>query len=85
MEKFISKTNIKTSAMLVTVFNKDNFVINTYNVPEGFQIERYVATLYPDNKLSFDYPKDIQGSVNFRVRVFDNENTIIETNLGKYL
>lgn len=54
----------KTRAMKVRVVAKSGKVTSTFDVPEGFQLERYVDALYPENELMvYDNNKEINVSV----------------------
>lgn len=85
MEKFITECPIKTKAMKVHVTNKNNFHY-FYDVPAGFQLEKYISSLYPNSSLILTFPKNENNNTkrDFKVEVHD-EFGIIETHWGIYI
>jgi hypothetical protein len=51
MDKFISESHNKTPPMKVTVIDQRGHVVFKYEAPAGFQLERYVSSLYPNNDI----------------------------------
>jgi hypothetical protein len=51
MEKFISNSINKTPPMLVQVIDLHGKVVDTYQAPSGFQLDRYVNSLFPQAEL----------------------------------
>ena len=49
--QFISQSPHKTPPMLVHVINSDGVISYTYEAPAGFQLDRYVASLFPNAEL----------------------------------
>lgn len=78
LNDFISKVPCKTPPMAVTVYDKDDKVYGKFDVPSGFQLERYVGTLYPENEIMMTL-----NNVDFVVSVFEDEQ-IIATYRGIY-
>lgn len=78
MDEFVSELPFKTAPMKVTVTDKHNNCINTYDVPAGFQLERYISKLHPTLSWRIVLSKD-----KFQVEVYEEEN-IVETHTGYY-
>ena len=51
LDDFISKNEDKTPPMTVRVIGLNGKITTSYHVPEGFQLEKYVGSLYPDAEL----------------------------------
>jgi len=83
MEQFITQSSSKMPAMSVTVMNNQNEIQKIYDVPAGFQLERYVGSLYPNATLTIDFPKNNHNMHDFRVKVSDT--FVMETHLGVYM
>ena len=85
MEEFISFCSEKTPSMKVTVMNNSRKIVNTYDAKPGFQLERYVSSLFPEATLIVYFPKnkDDNKKKDFQVDVMIN-NVIVETHLGVY-
>ena len=85
MEQFITHSSSKMPAMSVTVMNNQGEIQKTYDVPAGFQLERYVGSLYPNTTLTIDFPKNKNNHNmhDFRVKVSDTY--VMETHLGVYM
>jgi hypothetical protein len=61
---FISQNHSKTPPMEVDVIDRGGKVIDFYDAPTGFQIDRYVLSLYPKSTLMVSATrKDITVSV----------------------
>ena len=78
MERFVSESPFKTRPLEVNVTDNDGNVIRTYITPAGFQLERYVASIHPNASLELDH------TVGFAVKVYDQDNNKIETHTGVY-
>mgnify|MGYP001584573500 CR=1 FL=1 len=84
MDKFITQYASKTAIMSVTVTNNRGEIQKIYDVPAGFQLERYVGSLYPNATLTIDFPKNKNNPNvrDFRIKLVDTHS--IETHLGVY-
>jgi len=54
---FISEVpvEIRTPSMTIHIFDKHNKKEDTLEMPAGFQLERYVSKLYPDEELNISF------------------------------
>lgn len=68
----------KTRAMSVRVIANDGSVVKTFDAPEGFQLERYVDSLYPENEFMA-----YQNATEVNVSVLENHG-IVEVYVGTY-
>ena len=84
MEKFISDSPSKTPRMQVNVMDSDGTFIEQYDVPQGFQLEKYVNSIHPDSTLQITFPK-IGPNRHFKVDICDDNLKIMQTHLGLYL
>lgn len=78
MDKYISESPFKTAPMKVTVTNMYDEHIKSYDVPPGFQLERYLSDLHPTLSLEMRLSSD-----KFCVKILDGNN-LIETHTGIY-
>ncbi len=51
LNDFVTNNLDKTPPMVVHVINSAGEITYTYDAPAGFQLDRYVATLFPDAEL----------------------------------
>lgn len=68
----------KTRAMSVRVISNSGEVVKTFDAPEGFQLERYVDSLYPENEFMA-----YQNANEVNVSVLENHG-IVEVYVGTY-
>lgn len=79
LNNFVSESPFKTAPMKVSIYDQKNALLGSFEVPEGFQLERYISTLYPYHKL------EIKMSIGkFRVEVLDQNNQLVQKYVGKY-
>lgn len=85
MNAFISDSPAKTRPMKVRIYDNNRMVTRIYDTLAGFQLERYVHSLYPSATISVDFtpPDDDLGEKVFRVQVID-QGKLVETHLGIY-
>lgn len=69
---------VKTKAMSVKVIANDGSVVKTFDAPQGFQLERYVDSLYPENEF-MTYGTDLEVNVS----VLENHG-VVEVYVGTY-
>ena len=93
MEKFIDKTqHIKITKMVVKVYDLGGNLINSYETPEGLQLGKYVASLYPEyNIITYLEPTMLKiskfssiPSHKIIVEVLNN-NILVEKHIGSPL
>jgi len=83
MEKYVTDCPFKTPPMSVTIKrNPGGQITKIYDVPAGFQLDRYVGDLHPNCVLLMDYPKEGVFRC-FRVKVLDGDK-LVETHIGVY-
>ena len=83
IETFISSSIYKTPSMIVHVQNENKKIVKSFEVPCGFQLEKYVSTLFPDDKLEIGFLKNLENETIFKVDVKRNDK-IITSYLGFY-
>jgi len=83
MDQFISNSPVKTPAMKVNII-KNKKIVESYDAPEGFQLEKYVGSIYPNTTLQITFPTN-ESSKCFKVDVCDDNMQVTETHLGIYL
>ena len=66
--EFISESPYKTPPMTVNVYDADNKIIDTFEAPAGYQLERYVSSIHPNLDLRIK-----MSTTDFNVKVFDND------------
>jgi hypothetical protein len=69
---------VKTRAMSVRVIANDGSVVKEFDAPEGFQLERYVDSLYPENEF-MTYATNAEVNIS----VLENHG-IVEVYIGTY-
>jgi hypothetical protein len=82
MEQFISDSPVKTPAMKVNIIQNKK-IIESYDAPSGFQLEKYVGSIHPHATLQICFPQDESGKC-FKVDVCDDNMQVTETHLGIY-
>ncbi len=80
MEKFITSSPFKTDPMRVEVLDGQGHNTKTYDVPAGFQLERYVRSLFPNFEVHINF---LAG--NFCVEVVDQDGTCVEVHIGTFI
>ena len=83
MDKFVSESPFKMPPMKVHVTDNNGNNISSYVTPAGFQLERYVSSMYPTMSLHMDYPDNGHEHKDFRVKIYNNEE-LIGIHLGVY-
>ena len=85
MNEFISDCSDKTSKLHVTVYNHLGKMIKIYDTPHGFQLEKYISSLWPNLTLQCQFPLNKNNDKNdFKVSVYDEEK-LIEIHYGVYI
>lgn len=51
MERFVSSSPSKTPPMTVDVIDSHGLISYSYKAPAGFQLDQYVASLFPNAEL----------------------------------
>ena len=55
MECFVTDCEFKTPSMKVKVFDNNKKFKEEYDAPPGFQLDRYVMSLYPKSMISMRF------------------------------
>ena len=80
MERFITKNPNKTPPMKVQVIDMNGKIAYVYQAPAGFQLDRYVASLYPQADLMVSAtPHELNVSV-----IIPDNNEIYQIHRGVY-
>lgn len=74
---FVCYTTYRSVPMHIVVLNSEQCVTKTYDVPAGFQLETYLASLFPTAKRLFLY----EGGM-IKVSIVDANGQTIETHVG---
>lgn len=86
LDKFVSKCEFKTKPMYVTIKDNNNNEIGKFSTPEGFQLEMYVKSLYPDNIIIiYSSIKNTIISHDVIVDVIDREGKLIRKYTGVFI
>lgn len=85
MENFVTDLpdKFKTPAMTVSVYNENEHIIDTFSAPPGFQLERFVFSLFPTFTLALNVEYNPDGKKCFIVKVL-KENILVYSYNGVY-
>lgn len=79
LNEFISPCPVKTPAMRVQVIDNNGDLVKIFDAPPGFQLERYVDAVYPENEfMMYSTGQEVN------ISVIDDESKIIEVYRGIY-
>ena len=53
--EFVSSSPLKTPKMVVVEYDCNDNIINTFEVVEGFQLERYLSNLHKDDPRTIEF------------------------------
>lgn len=81
VEKFGSGCEFKIPSMKVKVYGSDKKPKREYKTPEGFQLEKYVMSLYPNSCFAMRFIED-----DFLVEVYEDisKKKLVEVHVGIY-
>lgn len=77
LSKFITKSEFKTRSSTIFVYdtNGPRYMVDHFDAPPGFQIDRYVSHLFPNHKLVMETHED--GNDRIYVQSQDTEYNIL--------
>lgn len=71
LSPFLSKSPNPTKPMVLSLYDDNNHLVDQWLTPPGFQLERYVQSLYPGREIFVQISRE-----EFCVYVLENEHTL---------